>query len=216
MNTSIQFFHTIPNRVQVKMIKTGEVFSSEDTWKESFRKDPVTAEVLQVALSRGPFVAFAKVGPNFYTDQPVKFTHQIPHHPGFPIHGWRPDAKRNLDGGVQGIYESVIVCGVQEREGIKHVYYVRAKEIRTDWKEGLGTYDILPTDRKVYASSVHRFSNTLMEMYPPALNAKIEQRIASATTRDLDLQAKIACLRKQLEAEIPTVPVFDEETGTNT
>lgn len=216
MDASIQFFHNIPSTVAVKMIRNDEELSPNESWKESFRQNPVTAEVVKVALSRGPFVAFAKVGPQFYVDKPVQLENQIPNHPDLSVYGWKSDAKRKSEEDVHGIYEAVIVCGVQERNGIEHLYYVRAKEIGTDWKEGLGRYDALSTDQKVYVSSVRRFSDSLMDMYPPASNAEIEQGVASADLTRRRLQDECAALIAKIKAGTATVEVDAEKTGTNT
>ena len=204
-----QVFHSIPSTVIVKMIRNDEVIPSSEAWKNAFRQDPVTAEVVQTALSEGPFVAFSKVGPRFYVDKPVPFKNQIPDHPDLSVYGWRTDAKQKSEEDVHGIYEPVIVCGVRKERSKEHLYYVRAKEVGTDWKEGVGRYDALSTDQKVYVTSVRRFSHFLMDMYPPASEAEIERSTASADARHRRLQEDCAALMTQIEAEASAFKNFN-------
>lgn len=117
------------------------------------------------------------------------------------MYGWRPSASQKSENEVHGIYEPVIVCGVRKEGDKEHLYYVRAREIGTDWKEGIGRYDALSTDQKVYVTSVRRFSNTLMNMYPPASNAEIEKGMANAGLRHQRLQEECAALIAKIEAE---------------
>ena len=199
MTSPIRVFFNAPASIDIKMIRRGEVLTAETAWKEPFLKDTITAEVVQAALFKGPFVALAKVGPTFYDEAPIKLQNQIAEYPGLPVYGWAKGSTRKAKKEVDGSYESVIVCGVKKEEALEHVYFVRAQEIHTDWREGLGKYDALSTDRKVYVTSLKRFSESLYNMYPVASESEIAIGTIGAVSREATLRAEIEALLVELQ-----------------
>lgn len=156
------YYPVLPSEYKIDRNWTINKKDPRDAWKKPYYEQPVTCESISECLNHGgPFVAMAKIGPAFYTNEPRAFQNQIPCHGDVTIYGWPKGSPRK-----EAHTAYVIICGVQRREGIENVYFRIAQDVSPDPSLAIGTIQ-LTTDQRVYGTAVATFAETEFDMFPP-------------------------------------------------
>ncbi|MDP1608825.1 MAG: hypothetical protein Q8L98_05885 [Chlamydiales bacterium] len=109
-------------------------------------------------LEPSPFVVFAKLGPQFYSEAPFQLKNKVA---GQVVFGWAPNAvRKDLEP------KCFLVLGAEDREGKKFVYYTPADYASSGVDAGR-IFRRSPTDEKIYVVSMKRFQEMVTHLVLP-------------------------------------------------
>lgn len=167
---------------------------SAESWKNAFELTPSSSSIslsqIISTLHNGPFLAYAKLGPDYFADEAIELKGQVPNKPDLSVFGWQKGAKQS---DLKNVICPVIVCGAQDSEaGVKHVYYRVAQLVGRNMSFGFEEHVV--KDERVFVTSPQKFSSTVIRMHP---QATVHWKNGLAPSHEQD---SLKSLKKEAEA----------------